>query len=73
MGLTCLITILFVGSLVFNFKGSLDELIADGLISQQLAGTVMTTFDKCINKALSERARNKTNFKVVTFKLEFLE
>lgn len=24
----------------------------------------MTTFDKCINKALSERARNKVNFKV---------
>ncbi|CAK5071410.1 unnamed protein product [Meloidogyne enterolobii] len=42
---------------------SLDDLITEGLISQQLAGTVMTTFDKCINKALSERARNKVNFK----------
>jgi len=46
------------------FKASLDDLITEGLISQQLAGTVMTTFDKCINKALSERARNKVNFKV---------
>ncbi|KAL3081863.1 hypothetical protein niasHT_013430 [Heterodera trifolii] len=44
-------------------QSSLDELIADGMISQQLAGTVMTTFDKCINKALSERVRNKTSFK----------
>jgi hypothetical protein len=39
--------------------------MAEGLISPQLVGAVMTTFDKCINKALSERARNKVTFKVV--------
>lgn len=47
-----------------TLQRSLDELIAEGQISQQLAARVTTTFDKCINTALSTRARNKTAFKV---------
>lgn len=43
---------------------TLDEFIEEGQISRQLALRVMTTFDKCINNALSTRARNKTTFKV---------
>lgn len=50
-----------------TLQRSLDELIADGQISQQLAARVTTTFDKCINNALSTRARNKTSFKVIFF------
>lgn len=46
---------------------SLDELIADSQISKQLAARVMTTFDKCINQALSTRVRNKITFKVKFF------
>lgn len=45
-------------------RQSLDELIAEGLISEQLAARVTTTFDQCINNALATRARNKVNFKV---------
>ncbi|KAI1717107.1 transcription initiation factor IIA, gamma subunit domain-containing protein [Ditylenchus destructor] len=44
-------------------RQSLDELIAEGLISEQLAARVTTTFDQCINNALATRARNKVNFK----------
>lgn len=50
-----------------TLQRSLDELIADGQITQQLAARVTTTFDKCINNALSTRARNKTGFKVGFF------
>jgi len=42
---------------------TLDELIQDGQITPQLALRVMTAFDRAINKALSQRAKNKTNFK----------
>lgn len=38
--------------------------LQDGTITPPLAQTVLTTFDKCINKALSQRVKNKVNFKV---------
>lgn len=44
-------------------RGTLDELVEDGTISSSLAQTVMVTFDKCINKALSQRVKNKITFK----------
>lgn len=46
---------------------TLDELIRDELLSNQLALRVLATFDKCINNALSTRSKNKTNFKVRRF------
>uniref|UniRef100_A0A914DTH2 Transcription initiation factor IIA subunit 2 n=1 Tax=Acrobeloides nanus TaxID=290746 RepID=A0A914DTH2_9BILA len=42
---------------------TLDELIRDGQLTNQLALRVLATFDKCINNALSTRTKNKTNFK----------
>uniref|UniRef100_F1LEY5 Transcription initiation factor IIA subunit 2 n=1 Tax=Ascaris suum TaxID=6253 RepID=F1LEY5_ASCSU len=44
-------------------RNTLDELVEDGTISPPLAQNVMATFDKCINKALSQRVKNKTSFK----------
>lgn len=38
--------------------------LQDGTITPSLAQTVLTTFDKCINRALSQRVKNKVNFKV---------
>lgn len=43
---------------------TLDELVADGLITPPLQQRVLATFDKCINHALSNRLKNKTTFKV---------
>uniref|UniRef100_A0A914XQ23 Transcription initiation factor IIA subunit 2 n=1 Tax=Plectus sambesii TaxID=2011161 RepID=A0A914XQ23_9BILA len=47
---------------------TLDELIQEGHISPPLALRVMTTFDKAINKALSQRAKNKITFKASKLK-----
>ncbi|CAD5221974.1 unnamed protein product [Bursaphelenchus okinawaensis] len=41
----------------------LDEFVRDGHIPPQLQQRVMSTFDKCINHALSNRLKNKTTFK----------
>ncbi|MFH4980055.1 hypothetical protein AB6A40_006764 [Gnathostoma spinigerum] len=42
---------------------TLDQFVEDSTITPTLALKVMTTFDKAINNALSQRAKNKTNFK----------
>jgi transcription initiation factor TFIIA small subunit len=47
----------------FSCNSSIRPPIQDGQITPQLALKVMTTFDKAINKALSQRAKNKTIFK----------
>ncbi|VDM10138.1 unnamed protein product [Wuchereria bancrofti] len=44
-------------------RSTLDEFVEDGTITPSLAQTVLTTFDKCINRALSQRVKNKVNFK----------
>ncbi|VDN05532.1 unnamed protein product [Thelazia callipaeda] len=44
-------------------RSTLDEFVEDGTITPSLAQTVLVTFDKCINKALSQRVKNKVNFK----------
>lgn len=44
-------------------RSTLDELVEDGTITPTLAQNVMATFDKSINKALSQRVKNKTSFK----------
>uniref|UniRef100_A0A0N5ATA4 Transcription initiation factor IIA subunit 2 n=1 Tax=Syphacia muris TaxID=451379 RepID=A0A0N5ATA4_9BILA len=44
-------------------RSTLDEFVEDGTISNSLAQNVMVTFDKSINKALSQRVKNKITFK----------
>jgi len=46
-----------------TLQESLNELIEDGTIPKSLADRVMLTFDKSINNALANRARNKMSFK----------
>uniref|UniRef100_A0A1I7VXU5 TFIIA_gamma_N domain-containing protein n=1 Tax=Loa loa TaxID=7209 RepID=A0A1I7VXU5_LOALO len=48
-------------------RSTLDEFVEDGTITPSLAQTVLTTFDKCINRALSQRVKNKVNFKILNF------
>ncbi|CAI4231093.1 unnamed protein product [Auanema sp. JU1783] len=42
---------------------TLDEFVEEGLITKQLALRVMSTFDRNINQALANRAKNKVHFK----------
>jgi len=46
-----------------TLQESLDELIQLGQITPQLALKVLLQFDKSINVALSQRLKNKVNFK----------
>jgi len=46
-----------------TLQESLDELIQLGQITPQLALRVLLQFDKSINNALSNRVKNKVNFK----------
>lgn len=41
-----------------------SDIFQNGQITPQLALKVMTTFDKAINKALSQRVKSRLNFKV---------
>ncbi|XP_003744895.1 transcription initiation factor IIA subunit 2 [Galendromus occidentalis] len=46
-----------------TLQDSLDELVASGQISQQLAVRVLLQFDKSINNALATRVRSRLSFK----------
>lgn len=47
-----------------TLEQTLNELAEDGQIPKEVISKVMTVFDRCINHALGNRLRNKTNFKV---------
>jgi len=46
-----------------TLQESLDELIQLGQITPELALKVLLQFDRCINNALSNRVKNKMQFK----------
>ncbi|KAH0619810.1 hypothetical protein JD844_014098 [Phrynosoma platyrhinos] len=47
-----------------SLQESLDELIQSQQITPQLALQVLLQFDKAINAALAQRARNRVNFRI---------
>ncbi|VDK60534.1 unnamed protein product [Cylicostephanus goldi] len=51
---------------------TLDDLVQEQMIPQQLAEKVLVIYDKAINKALAQKAKNKMYFKEMGSKIKKL-